>query len=108
SLIEIALEEKDPQKKQGITQLIGYYMKLAYANWHKEPMHDDMIKNELHALTNGELELMPGGYRMPVESRTHHKTKGGNPRYKGGGNRHYNNHHGSGSGYGPGYNKNRK
>ncbi len=106
SLIEKALEEKDPEKKQGFTQIIGYYMKLAYANWHKEPMHDDMIKNELYALTDGELELVPGGYRMPTESRPHYKSKGGNPRHKGGGNRHFG--HGSGSGYNQGYNKNRK
>ncbi len=106
SLIEKALAETDPEKKQGFTQIIGYYMKLAYANWHKEPIHDDMVKNELLALTNGELELIPGGYRVPVEARPHFKSKAGGSRHKGGSNhRHF---QGGNSNYSGGYNKNRK
>ena len=123
SLLNKALEETDPEKRQGLTQLIGYYMKLAYTNWHKEPVHDDMIKNELSILSSGKLAYETGGYRVHFDTRTNFKQRdnqrsgGGNNRnYKGnnqqqsgerndrggGGNRNY------GNGGGNGYNKNRK
>ncbi len=108
-LIEKALDEKDPEKKQGFTQIIGYYMKLAYTNWHKEPVHDDMIRNELAAMTNGELMYEPGGYKVYFDARSNYKqqqrenNRGG---YRGGqGNRNRGN---GNNGYGNGYNKNRK
>src|ERR1043165_515730 len=40
-LMEKGIAEQNEEKKQGFTQHVGYYMKLAYANWHKEPVHDD-------------------------------------------------------------------
>ncbi|MFT4061254.1 MAG: DUF4290 domain-containing protein [Edaphocola sp.] len=61
TVIEKALAERDEDKRRGFTQSIAYYMKLAYANWHKEPVHDDMIKEELAEITNGELMYVPGG-----------------------------------------------
>ena len=57
SLIEKALNEEDPEKRQGFANAIAYYMKLTYSNWHKELVHDDNIQNELSAITNGELEF---------------------------------------------------
>lgn len=57
SLIDKAMEENDPEKKQGLANTIAYYMKLTYSNWHKELVHDDSIQSELSALTNGELEF---------------------------------------------------
>lgn len=55
-VVDKALEETDETKREGLTQYIGNYMKLAYANWHKENMHDDMIRNELSTMTQGELD----------------------------------------------------
>src|SRR5699024_2713477 len=55
TVINKAIEEKDPEKKEGLTQYIGNYMKLAYANWHRENMHDDIISAELTEMTNGKL-----------------------------------------------------
>lgn len=69
SLIEKAIAETDEEKRQSMTQLIGYYMKLAYINWHREPVHDDMIKNELSVLTNGKLQYEQGGYRVYFDAR---------------------------------------
>jgi uncharacterized membrane protein YgcG len=108
-LIEKALKEKDPEKKQGFVQTIGYYMKLSYVNWHKEPVHDDMIKTELAALTNGELQYEPGGYKVYFDTRSNFKQqqqqRGGGRNFKGGqGKQRY----GGGGGSGNGYNKNRK
>lgn len=52
-----AIAETDPGKKEGFTQVIGNYMKLAYGNWHKESVHDDMIRNELAAITDNQLNF---------------------------------------------------
>lgn len=60
-VINKALEEESAEKKEGFTQCIGNYMKLAYGNWHKESVHDDAIKGELLAITDGALEYHPGG-----------------------------------------------
>ncbi|WP_343700776.1 DUF4290 domain-containing protein [Chitinophaga sp.] len=59
-VIDKALKEKDPEMKEGFTQVIGNYMKLAYGNWHKESVHDDAVKSELAIITDGKLQYMPG------------------------------------------------
>jgi len=116
ALLDKALTEPDPAKKQGFTQALGYYMKLAYTNWHKEPVHDDMIKNELAELSGGQLAFETGGYRVHMEPNRHKPNRGNNNNgrnnYKGNqggsGNRSYGGGSGNGSGGGGGsYNKNR-
>jgi hypothetical protein len=57
TIIDKALQEENPEKKQGFANSIAYYMKLAYNNWHKENIHDDAIQSELATLTKGELEF---------------------------------------------------
>ena len=56
-VIDKALKEENPEKKQGFANAIAYYMKLTYSNWHKELVHDDSIQNELSSITDGELEF---------------------------------------------------
>lgn len=56
-VIDKALKEENPEKKQGFANAIAYYMKLTYSNWHKELVHDDNIQTELSAITHGELEF---------------------------------------------------
>jgi hypothetical protein len=63
-----ALAETNEDKRQGLTQAVGYYMKLAYANWHKEPVHDDMIKTEMNEITKGKLHYETGGYRVHYDN----------------------------------------
>lgn len=89
TLLDRAIAETDPEKKQGFTQALGYYMKLAYTNWHKEPVHDDMIKNELAELSGGQLVYETGGYRVQMEnpSRFNKQNRG---QGGGGGNRNRN------------------
>ncbi|WP_246197621.1 DUF4290 domain-containing protein [Chitinophaga agrisoli] len=60
-VIDKALHEENPEKKEGFTQTVGNYMKLAYSNWHKESVHDDAVKSELNTITAGQLEYHPGG-----------------------------------------------
>jgi hypothetical protein len=56
-VIDKALNEEDPEKRQGFANAIAYYMKLTYSNWHKELVHDDNIQTELASITKGELEF---------------------------------------------------
>lgn len=56
-VINKALAEENPDKRNGFANAIAYYMKLAYNNWHKETVHDDAIQAELNNLTNGQLEF---------------------------------------------------
>jgi len=54
-IIQKALKEENPEKKQGFANAVAYYMKLAYSNWHKENVHDDAIQSELSGITDGQL-----------------------------------------------------
>ena len=56
-VINKALKEENPEKRQGFANAIAYYMKLTYSNWHKELVHDDNIQTELQAMTEGQLEF---------------------------------------------------
>jgi hypothetical protein len=55
SLIDKAMQETDPEKRSGFAHTIAHYMKLAYSTWHKELVHDDAIRQELDAITQGQL-----------------------------------------------------
>src|SRR5947199_6108598 len=56
-VINKALQEENPEKRQGFANAIAYYMKLAYNNWHKDVVHDDAIQSELTNITKGKLEF---------------------------------------------------
>jgi|SRR5665213_458850 len=56
-VIDKALTEENPEKRQGFANSIAYYMKLTYSNWHRELVHDDNIQTELSSITDGELEF---------------------------------------------------
>lgn len=103
ALIQNAMAEQDDEKRQSMTQLIGYYMKLAYINWHREPVHDDMIRNELSVLTDGKLQYEQGGYKVYFDNRQNYSNnnKGGRNN-KNRNNKNRNNGNGNGN-----YGKNR-
>ncbi len=115
-LLGRAIAEENEETRQGLTQAIGYYMKLAYANWHREPVHDDMIKNELAEITGGKLQYETGGYRVPYDNARNFKPRNNNNNNRnfkgnqgGGGQRNFRDNNGGGGGYGGNnYNKNRK
>jgi len=56
-VINKALAEEIPEKRQGFANAIAYYMKLAYNNWHKDQVHDDAIQSELTNITEGQLSF---------------------------------------------------
>ncbi|GAA4342294.1 DUF4290 domain-containing protein [Flaviaesturariibacter amylovorans] len=61
-VIDKALAEEEPNKRQGFANAIAYYMKLAYNTWHKDAVHDDAIQQELANITKGQLEFNNSGY----------------------------------------------
>lgn len=126
-VIDKALSEENPEKKQGFANAIAYYMKLTYSNWHKELVHDDNIQTELSAMTKGELEFnnrpfvkhrvdtrddrddygvkrSGGNFRKNYGARSN--SGGGGNRNQGGGNR--NNRGGNSGGNGNNNNRNFK
>lgn len=110
AFIDIALAEENDEKRQWLTQSVGYYMKLAYSNWHKEPIHDDMIKSEINEISQGELQYEPGGSRPFYDNTRSFKSRqggqGGNNRNFKGGHRNNNNNSGGGQGNNSSYNGN--
>lgn len=92
-VIEKAIEESDEDTRAGLTQYIGNYMKLAYTNWHKENIHDDMITSELADITDGKLRyendhsipVLPESFRTnPIKRKSHSfkNSKNGNGKNK--------------------------
>jgi hypothetical protein len=69
-VINKALSEENPEKKQGFANSIAYYMKLTYSNWHNELIHDDNIQNELSDMTDGVLAFNNRPFVKHTNSRT--------------------------------------
>lgn len=106
-VINKALLEENPEKREGFSQAIAYYMKLSYSTWHKEVVHDDAIKSEMDAITGGQLafintpyikhrtpmfekdEYRPASKRQNFSSRGNREGRGGNNN-RGGNNRNDN------------------
>lgn len=79
-VINKALKEENPDKRQGFANAVAYYMKLAYNNWHKETVHDDAIQGELTNLTDGQLTFTNTPYvrqHRPNEGRERDGRGGG-------------------------------
>lgn len=118
-VIDKALEEENPEKRQGFANAIAYYMKLTYSNWHKELVHDDNIQSELQTITDGQLEFnnrpfvkhrvdnrpdddyrtnSGGGYRKNFGQRNNNNNSGGNRNNNGGGGNRNNGNSNNGGG----------
>lgn len=87
AIIERAMAETDEDKKKGFTNTIAYYMKLAYTNWHREPVHDDMIKEELSEITKGTLNYTDGDIKVRFDNRHSNNFNKKNGKAHKGGNR---------------------
>lgn len=91
-VIDKALHEENPEKKQGFANAIAYYMKLTYSNWHKELVHDDAIQTELSTMTKGELEFNNKPF---VKHRTDNRPDRDDYPAQGGGRNQYRQNYGS-------------
>ncbi len=100
-VINKALKEENPEKRQGFANSIAYYMKLAYSNWHKELVHDDNIQSELNNITEGQLEFNNRPFvkhRTDTVERDEYRTGGSGYRKNYGQQRNNNNGGRGGSG----------
>jgi hypothetical protein len=75
-VINKALAEENPDKRNGFANAVAYYMKLAYNNWHKETVHDDAIQSELSQITNGQLEFTNTPYVKSFRPNETRETNG--------------------------------
>jgi hypothetical protein len=84
-VINKALSEQQPEKRDGFANAVAYYMKLAYNNWHKETVHDDAIQSELTSITGGQLEFTNTPYVKSFranENRDRDRDRGGYGDYR--------------------------
>jgi Domain of unknown function (DUF4290) len=74
-MMEKAIEMPDGPKKEGYVEVIASYMKLAYKTWNREHyVSDDIVKEDLENMTNGQLELHEGHSSLDILAR--HAIKG--------------------------------
>lgn len=67
ALIAKAIEMPDGPKKEGFVEVIASYMKLAYKTWNKEHyVSDDVVKDDLEILSDGQLELHEGHSSLDI------------------------------------------
>lgn len=90
-VINKALLEENPEKRDGFAHAIAYYMKLSYSTWHKELVHDDAIRTEMDTITGGQLEFSNTPYikhRAPTFERDDYRSTGSRrPSFSGRNNR---------------------
>lgn len=50
-------KDMDEDKRKGLSQVVANYMKLCYANWSKEMVSDEAIRQDLELISKGLLSL---------------------------------------------------
>lgn len=107
-IITKALQEENPEKRDGFANSIAYYMKLSYSNWHKELVQDDSIRAELDNITDGQLSFSntpyikhrntfeQDDYGSPSRARKRISYTSGNNKNRGNGNSSNRNNGGGG------------
>jgi hypothetical protein len=69
-MMQKAIEMPDGPKKEGYVEVIASYMKLAYKTWSREHyVSDDIVKEDLEHMTDGQLELHEGHSSLDVLAR---------------------------------------
>lgn len=90
-VLDKAIQEQDEERRQQFGQAIAYCMKLAYSTWHKEPVHEDMVREELHQLSDGVLSYEGASGKVRFDNnRNNNKNKAGNHHKKHAGNNNAN------------------
>jgi hypothetical protein len=49
--------DMDEEKRKGMSLVVANYMKLVYANWNKESISDDAIREDMEMMSEGKLQL---------------------------------------------------
>ena len=56
-MIEKAKAIEEPERKKYMIQSIANFMKMAYVQWNKDSVADEMILSDLYAMSGGQLKL---------------------------------------------------
>ncbi len=62
SLLDEAMNEEDPDRRNSYIQRLAQYMMLAYKNWHNDNVENQFIAEELSQMSKGKLEYTPDLY----------------------------------------------
>jgi len=68
-LIAKTIEEENPERKAAMVQGIANFMKMAYVQWNKDNVADEVILKNLRELSGGNLELEENINLQKVEFR---------------------------------------
>ena len=68
-LIEKTIEEENPERKAAMVQGVANFMKMAYVQWNKDNVSDEVIFKNLRELSDGNLELDENVNLQKVEFR---------------------------------------
>src|ERR1700761_8907550 len=68
-MIEKAKAIDEPERKKHMVQAIANFMKMAYVQWNKDSVADEMILSDLYAMSGGELKLDENVNLSKVEFR---------------------------------------
>ena len=69
-MIEKAKSIEEPERKQHMVQAIANFMKMAYVQWNKDSVADEIILNDLRDMSRGELKLEDNVNLNKVEFRS--------------------------------------
>ncbi|MBL7827111.1 MAG: DUF4290 domain-containing protein [Saprospiraceae bacterium] len=119
ALIQKAIEMPEGSKREGFVEVIASYMKLAYKTWNKEHyVSDDIVKEDLEILSNGQLslheghdsldKLAAGAGRLDKERNRQRNRNSGGGKNNNRNKRNNNRNTGNGGSGGGNYNKRRK
>jgi len=56
-LVNKAVEEENPERKELMLKVIGNYIKVVHTNWIKENVSDENVKVEINTISDGKLSL---------------------------------------------------
>ena len=85
-MIEKAKTIEEPERKRHMVQAIANFMKMAYSQWNKDSVADEIIISDLYALSGGQLKLDENinlnkvEYRPPVTNNRNNNPRNNNPR----------------------------
>lgn len=68
-LIEKTIAEENPERKASMVQGVANFMKMAYVQWNKDNVSDEVIFKNLRELSDGNLELDENVNLQKVEFR---------------------------------------
>lgn len=96
-MIEKAKSIEEPDRRKHMIQAIANFMKMAYVQWNKDSVSDELILSDLYNLSNGELRIEENinlakvEYRAAPQNNNNNRGRNNNPRNNNNNNNRNNN-----------------